>query len=205
MKNVGILGGTFDPIHNGHIMLAMAACEQFDLDAVAIMPTGVSPHKGKIRETTVENRVDMVSLAIEDKDKLFLSREEIDSTDEVCFTYNTLTRLKEKNKDTNYYFILGGDSLKDFKLWRHPEIICEKAAILAAIRDDIDGEIYDSYIEEIKYLFSADIRPLRTKNYHVSSHDIRDAIKAGQDVSDVINKKVYDYIKKNGIYGYKGN
>ncbi|MCR5468627.1 MAG: nicotinate-nucleotide adenylyltransferase [Lachnospiraceae bacterium] len=200
MKKVGILGGTFDPIHLGHINLAEAALEQFDLDSVAFMPTGVSPHKGKIHTTTLQQRLDMVTLAINSNDNFYISREEIDSDDEICYTYKTLQRLREKEADTEFYFILGGDSLRDFHGWRHPELISQYAVILAAVRDDMENQLFYDTIDALNKRFNADIRPLITRKTDVSSHEIRDLVKRGESIEGYVPDEVCDYISQNELY-----
>ncbi|MCR5271875.1 MAG: nicotinate-nucleotide adenylyltransferase [Lachnospiraceae bacterium] len=203
MKRIGIIGGTFDPVHNGHIMLAESALLDYDLDMVGFMPTGVSPHKGRVKESTLSQRLDMLKFAIACNDKFFLMRDEIDSNDEICFTYKTLTRLKEKHPDTHYFFIIGGDSLKDFKGWRHPEIICKKATILAAVRDEIEGSSFKGIIDDLNRRFDADIRPLKAKKFHVSSHELREMIKCGENIENLVPVGLYEYVKKNKIYGHQ--
>ena len=107
---IGILGGTFDPIHNAHIEIAKNALEQFKLDKVWIMPTPNPPHKDKANITSVEDRVNMFKLAIENIDGLELCDYEIKKEGKV-YSADTLTELKELYPDDKFYFIIGSDSL----------------------------------------------------------------------------------------------
>ena len=109
-KKIGIMGGTFDPIHMGHLILGEQSYEQFQLDKVLFMPSGNPPHKRDRAGRASDNqRVDMVRLAIEDNPHFELSLAEMHETG-YTYTYRTLEELKEYNPDTDYYFIIGADS-----------------------------------------------------------------------------------------------
>ena len=117
-KKKGIMGGTFDPIHIGHLILGENACLQLGLDSILFMPSGNPPHKPHRpgRATTMQ-RVEMVRLAIEDNPHFELSLAE---THDQGYTYTeeTLRRLTAENPDTDYYFIMGADSLFQFEHWK---------------------------------------------------------------------------------------
>ena len=119
-KRVGIMGGTFDPIHIGHLILGETAYEQFDLDQVLFMPAGNPPHKrNRLHRATDEQRSEMVRRAIASNPHFSLSLEEMNE-DGFTYTYRTLERLRAEHPDTDYFFILGADSLFDFDKWREP-------------------------------------------------------------------------------------
>ena len=108
---IGIMGGTFDPIHMGHLILGEIAYEQFSLDKVLFMPAGNPPHKQKrLGRASEKQRIEMVKLAIADNPHFELSLEEM-NLEGYSYTYRTLERLNFKNPDTKYYFIIGADSL----------------------------------------------------------------------------------------------
>ena len=118
-KRVGIMGGTFDPIHIGHLILGETAYEQFDLDQVLFMPAGNPPHKRRrLHRATDEQRSEMVRRAIASNPHFSLSLEEMNE-DGFTYTYRTLERLKAEHPDTDYFFILGADSLFDFDKWKN--------------------------------------------------------------------------------------
>ena len=119
-KRIGIMGGTFDPIHIGHLILGETAYHQFQLDKVLFMPAGNPPHKqDRENRATDSQRVDMVRLAIASNPHFTLSLEEMHK-EGYTYTYRTLERLKQQNPDTEYYFILGADSLYTFDDWKEP-------------------------------------------------------------------------------------
>ncbi|MFR6272961.1 MAG: nicotinate-nucleotide adenylyltransferase [Blautia sp.] len=134
-KRVGIMGGTFDPIHIGHLILGETAYEQFDLDQVLFMPAGNPPHKrNRLHRATDEQRSEMVRRAIASNPHFSLSLEEMNE-DGFTYTYRTLERLRAEHPDTDYFFILGADSLFDFDKWREPGRICRACTVVAATRN----------------------------------------------------------------------
>lgn len=199
-RKIGILGGSFDPIHQGHLNIAKSAYDEFGLDEVWFIPAGHSPNKDERGMTSAEVRADMVALAIAPYPYFKLSRMEIDAK-ETSYTYLTLTRLKEQYPDNELFFIMGADSLDYFEQWRHPEIICEKAIILTAVRDNMDIAEIEKKITTLKELFPAEIYPIQGGRTKVSSTKLRQMIQNGQMNDEMLPKAVAAYIRKAGIYG----
>ena len=201
-KKIGILGGSFDPIHNGHLAIAESAYRDFELDEVWLIPAGHSPNKDESKMTSAQMRAEMVSLAIEDTPYFKLSMYEIEK-ECTSFTYLTLSELKDMYPDTNFYFIMGADSLDYFEKWRHPEIICEKAIILVSVRDDMNLEDIQTKIMELKAMFHAQIYPLSCSRIDISSSDIRTALINNTGLPNGLPLKVAEYIQKNCLYQEK--
>ena len=201
MKNrIGILGGTFNPIHNGHLTLALSAYEQYNLNEVWIMVSPAPPHKANSDILDIDRRIDMIKLAICDySDRLKFSDYEL-KRDGYVYTAVTLTLLKEEYPDNEFYFIMGGDSLNDIEKWYMPQIIMEKAVILAAIRNDMDKAAIMNKSSYLESKFGADIRPLNTESIPISSTAIRENIKNNISVRDMLPAKVEEYIKNNRLY-----
>ena len=198
-KKIGILGGSFDPIHKGHLSIAQSAYEEYSLDEVWFMPAGHSPNKKEDHMTPAELRAHMVSLAIEGKPYFKLSNYEIEK-ERTSYTYLTLSDLKEQYKDTSFYFIMGADSLDYFDSWRHPEIICEKAIILVAVRDDLDIEDIRQKIKQIQANFKAEIYPLHCPKVTISSSQIRFDFANHILPKDDLPDKVMKYIVESKLY-----
>ena len=112
-KKIGIMGGTFNPIHNGHLLIAENARWQFGLDQICFLPAGIPPHKQNLMVLDGHSRCEMVQLAIEDNPDFYLSDYEVQRT-EPSYTYLTLEYLKQKYPEDTLYFIMGADSLRDF-------------------------------------------------------------------------------------------
>ena len=199
MKKIGIMGGTFDPVHNGHLLIAENAYEQLALDEVRFIPTGRSPHKQGKQITDGAHRLQMVKLAITDNPAFVADDIELRS-EELSYSYITLQRLCQNAPDDEFYFIMGGDSLRDFKTWYHPEIICSCATLVAAIRDDCDREHLMVYAKELEQLYSARVRLIRTPNLSVASSELRRRIGAGETIRYQVPEAVRFYIQSNHLY-----
>lgn len=196
---VGIFGGTFNPIHNGHLMIAENACRQFQLEQIVFMPTGHAPHKAYMGADMSSHRIHMTELAIDGHPSFTISCRELEN-ERVSYTYQTLCRLNAEYPDTEFYFILGADSLFDFHLWRHPEIICREAIILAAARDNLDAAKLDAQIASLTEQYGGRIYRIRMENYCISSREIRERIAAGLSVSEMVPPCVMHYIEENRLY-----
>ena len=192
-KKIGILGGTFNPIHNGHLMLAKEAYEQHNLDKVWIMVSPNPPHKAGTTIVDVTHRNNMVKAAIEPYGFMELSTYE-QRREGYIYTAETLTLLKKDYPENEYYFIIGGDSLENIEKWYHPEIVLANCILLAAGRDDLFNEALISRINELNEKYNADIRMVKMQPMDVSSTEIR----AGDfdDIPDSVRK----YIKENQLY-----
>lgn len=193
------MGGTFDPIHTGHLILAEAACEAFDLDYVLVMPNGNPPHKMGQVQVSMKQRTEMAQLAIADNPHLRISDFEKTPHD-YHYTYKTLEFLRQENPDTDYYFILGADSLVNFHTWKEPKRICQSCRILAATRNRMETEELRHQMEQLKSMYGAVIDPLETPNIDISSNMIRERVEKGQTIKYYVPAAVEAYIQEHGLY-----
>ena len=197
---IGIMGGTFDPIHKGHLMLALYAKKQFELDKVWFMPNGNPPHKSNDDiESKTRHRVEMVRRAIEQETHFELQLYEVERK-EVNYSYSTMEHFRETYPEEEFYFILGADSLFTLEKWVCPDRLLRTCVILAACRDDKSQNDVMKQIEYLNQKFDADIRLLCTPHVDISSSDIRGRMKDGQDVKDMLPAAVYEYILENHLY-----
>lgn len=199
---IGIMGGTFDPIHNGHLMLGKAALEQFDLDEVWFMPNGNPPHKENASiGSSVRDRCAMTALAIEGIKEFRLELYEAEKKG-VSYSYATLEHFNELKKADEFYFIVGADSLFMIESWVKPERIFPVCRLLAACRGEISTpEKMREQISCLEKKYNARIEILKAPLMQVSSHGLRERIKAGKSFSAYVPEKVAEYIKKEGLYG----
>lgn len=196
MKKVGILGGTFDPVHLAHTELARCALEQYQLDYVLVMTGGMPPHKrGKITESEI--RHEMVKLALADEKDIVPYDYEVFKT-EYSYTAITLTELKKLHPDWEIYFIIGEDSLQDLTKWYEPQTVTDNCILLVYPRDN--NSQLDTLITERKSNFNADIRPINANVVDISSTDIRNRIKNGKSIQGLVKDSVYEFIKEKGLY-----
>lgn len=198
-KRIGILGGTFDPFHRGHLMLAGTAYEQFSLDEVWIMPNGKPPHKKDTEQTAFELRCEMIALAVSGVPYLKLCEVER-SAQTVHYTYETLEYFANAYPEDQFYFIIGADSLKDFPTWKKPETILMLCTLLVACRDEAGIADLKKQISEMKQRFGGEYQILNSPKVAASSSEIRKQCAAGKDISAYVGNAVSDYIKKKGLY-----
>lgn len=198
---IGIMGGTFDPIHNGHLMLGQSALEAFELDKVWYMPNGNPPHKDICTiETDVRDRVEMVRLAISPYREFRLETYEAKRR-EVSYSYSTMEYLKGIYPEDDFYFIIGADSLFMIDQWVHPERIFPTCTILAAYRDEINTrQAMEEKIRELNENYRARIRLLITPLVKVSSHELRMDVRRGKSIADRVPEAVNAYILENHLY-----
>ena len=199
-KRVGIMGGTFDPIHIGHLILGESAYQQFELHKVLFMPSG-NKKKKKNREGRASNeeRIEMVRRAIASNQHFELSLEEMHEQG-YNYTRETLERLTMLYPDTDYYFIMGADSLLNFETWKDPQEICRLCVIVAAVRDCMPMHQLDEQIARLNEKYCADIRKLETPNLDISSHVIRNWVAEGKSCRYYVPKDVLAYIEERKIY-----
>lgn len=199
-KRIGIMGGTFDPIHIGHLILGETAYHQFHLDNVLFMPAGNPPHKqDRGNRATDSQRVEMVRLAIASNPHFTLSMEEM-HREGYSYTYRTLERLKKRYPDTEYYFILGADSLYTFDEWKEPARILGACTILVGTRNHTSDEKLDRVIEHLEEKYHGQIEKLESLNIDISSKMIRSWIEKGRSLAYYVPDQVIEYIQKNNIY-----
>lgn len=199
MRKTGIMGGTFNPIHNGHLMLAEEAFQQFSLDEVLFMPCGKPYMKAGQEVQPAQIRAEMTALAIQDKPYFKLSTVEMDQPGNT-YTYQTLERLKKENSDTEYYYIVGADSLFHMADWRYPERIFPNCCILAAIREDKTADDVERQIRYLEQTYGAVIHLLETERMNISSSEIRRKTAAGESIENDVPASVKIYIEERGLY-----
>lgn len=199
MRKIGILGGTFNPIHNGHLLMAETAREHCQLDEVLLIPSGCSYMKNQSEILPGSLRFEMVKLAAGENPFFRASDMEVLRQGN-SYTCETILALKEQNPEDQLYYIVGADTLFYMENWRNPEIIFQNAVTLAAVRD---GFLDDHLREKTRYLsekYSADIRFLPSLHVEISSTDIRNRCRSDQSCRYLLPESVRLFIEKNGLY-----
>lgn len=199
IEKIGIMGGTFNPIHNGHLLIAEYAREEFKLDRVLFLPTGQSPHKSDAAIAEASIRCDMIELAIADNPFFQLDFTEV-NTEQISYTYLTLQNLKKVYPDAQLYFILGADSLFDLEGWKEPAQILMNCNVLAAYREQEEQKNFGKQIAYLNKKYNACIYPLHAPVFNVSSRNIRSRISKNETIRYLVPKEVDDYIKKARLY-----
>lgn len=198
-RKIGVLGGTFDPFHKGHFMLAKTAYSQFSLDEVWIMPNGNPPHKREIEQTDFEIRCEMIQMAISEASYMVLCDVE-GSEDCYHFTYQTLGKFHELYPEDEFYFIIGADSLRDFPTWREPGEIAKLCTLLVACRDEAGIADLKDKIHEMEQRYGAKCLIMNSPKVDAASSEIRAKLSRGEDISAYVGDNVWDYIKRKKLY-----
>lgn len=195
-KRIGILGGSFDPIHNGHLHMAVCAKEEYALDEVWLIPAGHSPNKDETKMTSAEHRYAMTCLAVQNCEGLQVSSIEMES-EQRSYTWRTLEKLHTRYPDIHFYFIMGADSLDYFDKWAHPERICQYADLLVIHRDDF---AIDEKMEMVRKQFHANVSAVSCEKYPISSTQLREMIKNDGDCARFLPENVLRYIAEQELY-----
>jgi len=200
VKRIGILGGTFDPIHNGHLIMAEIIRGAFELDRVLFIPSGNPPHKKNQTVTDAEHRYNMVCEALKGNPYFEKSRIEVDR-EGYTYTIDTLGILNEQYRGiADLYYIIGADVLYDLLTWKDYEKVFGICKFIAALRP---GTGKEGFRERIKYLedrVSASILEAEIPLIEISSTMIRNRVKEGKSIKYLVPETVENYIKKEGLY-----
>lgn len=189
MSRIGVYGGTFDPIHNGHLITAQAVKEIRGLDKIIFIPAFVSPHKVNIISSSNEHRFNMLKLAIKDIDYLECSDVEI-KKHQISYTINTINELKNAYK--NIELIIGYDNILKFDTWKNPEEIIKLVKLVVLKRkSNIEGK-NNPYFDKAEFV--------DTPLIEISATAIRERVKNGKPIDFLVPDKVKQYIYKNNLY-----
>lgn len=198
MKKYGIFGGSFNPIHYGHLMICEYIKEEMGLDKVIFIPTGNPPHKEL--ELSAEDRYEMVRLAISPNPDFEISDIETTS-DKKSYTVDTIRELKKIYKEEKLYFLIGLDSLFQLKTWMKIGDLSQEIEFVVALRPGyLDKEEINKEIDFLRENFGTKVNLIKTPLYEISSTDLRDRIHEGKSLRYLIPKKVLDYIEESGFY-----
>ena len=199
MKKIGVMGGTFNPIHNGHVALAQAAYDFCQLDEVWFMPSGCSYMKSKDNVVAGEDRLEMTRLAIEGIPYFKCSDLEVKRAGNT-YTAETLEILSELYPKNKFFFIMGADSLFGLPRWKHPEKISALCTLAAVIRDDVDLNELEKQKQYLEEAYGADIVLLPFQKIDISSSLVREKLERCEAVNGIIPEKVLAYIKEKNLY-----
>lgn len=199
MRKIGVMGGTFDPIHLGHLMLAEWAIDAVGLDQVWIIPTGQSYMKTDRHILPGSERLHMAELAVEGNDKLKCLDIEIERGG-YTYSYETMEQLKSLYPEDCFFFIEGADCLYSMENWKYPERLLACCTILAAVRGDADLQELKVKKTELLKRFGGDIQLMPFLQMSISSTEIRERIKQRKSVRYMVPDKVLMYILEKGFY-----
>lgn len=199
-RRIGIMGGTFNPIHNGHLIIAEDVHEKAALDRVLFIPSGQPPHKPGSEVAEAEHRFEMVKRAVSSNPHFEASRIEIDRTGPT-YTINTLLELREMYGGvTAIFFIIGADVVPELVTWREYEKVFSLCEFIAVMRPGFDESEFSETIRRLSEEKGARIHPVRSHLVDISSTDIRERCRKGLSIKHLVPASVEEYIIKNGLY-----
>jgi nicotinate-nucleotide adenylyltransferase len=196
-RRIGIFGGTFDPIHRGHLHIANGLREKLDLDQIVWVVAGKPPHKRGHIVSDDDDRIAMVRLAVEDQAGDIVSRVDVDRPGP-SYTADTLEQLSAELGPAQLFFLMGEDSLRDFPTWRDPEKILELADLGVVGRSGIDTDLED--LTAVLPALAGKVHLVPIDELPYSSTEIRRRVADGQSIDDLTVEPVARYIHDHGLY-----
>ena len=190
---IGIFGGTFNPIHNGHLKSCLFVKESLKLDKILIIPTKIPVHKESINLVDSDYRIEMIRLAIENFSEFEINKIEIER-EEASYSYITMQSLKKKYKKDELFLIIGGDSYQQFHTWKNPEMILNVVSLVVMDRKKSFKENSNLSQNKEKIFF------IKNPVLEISSTTVRELIKEKKDVSEFLSENIINYIKTMRLY-----
>ncbi len=196
----GMMGGTFDPIHIGHLVTAEEARQQFNLDHVVFIPSGIPPHKPSAQVSAAEHRYLMTSLAVMSNPFFTVSRVEIDRP-APCYTIDTVREFsKAESPDTALFFITGADAILEILTWKDYNVLLDLCTFIAVTRPGYSLERFRDTIGPICPAALEKVHFLEIPALAISSTYIRERVARGRTIKYLTPEPVEQYIKKHGLY-----
>ncbi len=202
-NKIGLLGGTFNPIHNGHIDMAYIALYEFSLGEVVFLPLGTPPHKQKEYIAPRNHRLEMINLAIENEKRFSVNPVEL-CRKGFTYTVDTLEFLAKKNPNAKYYFIIGADTLFELCNWRNFKRVIQLTSFICIMRPGLDEEGVKQYAGMINEKYGEKIFIAKDMGPNISSSKIRKMAADNKLKDSFLPKKVADYLLQNQIYCKEG-
>ncbi len=198
MKKIAMFGGTFDPIHNGHISLAVQASKLLHLDEVLLIPTNIPPHK-QMHAAPGYHRLAMCRLAAQGRDFLTVSDRELHRAGP-SFTVDTLHELRTEYPDAKLYLIMGSDMFFTLEQWRESEEILRLAVICTGAREPGEFPRLKEHAQHLHDAYGAACEVMDIVVREISSTKIREKLAIGEDLSAILPKQVLSYIRAHHLY-----
>ena len=198
-KKIAIMGGTFDPIHYGHLVTAEAVMHEYQIDKILFIPSGQPPHKSGNQVTSAEQRYLMTLLATETNPRFFTSRIEIDR-EGYTYTIDTIRELKTIYPESEIYFITGADAFSQILTWKNPELLLSSCHFVVATRPGYSRTKSAPQIEAIMKEHADTLHYLEVPALAISSSEIRKRVQEGRPIKYLLPETVENYIAKHNLY-----
>ncbi len=199
---IALYGGSFDPIHIGHLITAQNVIENYDVEKVIFIPSHITPLKDRELEASDEDRFKMAYISIKRNNKFMVSDYEILKKDNISYTYNTLKYFREIYPDEKIYFIVGTDRAKDLKKWYNIKELSELVTFIFTARNE---ESLEEVIACDKFYKTISYEVMTSPIIEISSSSIRDNIKNNKSIDYMVTDECKAYIEELGLYGISRN
>lgn len=199
MQEIGILGGSFDPFHRGHLSIAKAAMKECGLSRIILLPTKVQPFKIGREMASSRDRVNMVNLIARENENFIVSAIEAESS-EVSYTYRTLQRLQAEYPADRLHFIMGTDSFLSLESWYRSEELLREFSMIVGIRPGYKESETVETMHRLRETYGARIRILHNRVMEVSSTEIKENVKSGKSIRAFVPFQIERYICEHGLY-----
>jgi nicotinate-nucleotide adenylyltransferase len=199
---IGVLGGTFDPVHYGHLLVAETCREQLGLNEVRFIPAAVPPHKLDERITDGHARADMLKLAVSGYPEFIVDRRELKRTGP-SFTVDTLTELQGEFPGAEIFFLMGADSLRDLLTWRDPSRIAQLATLVACNRPGLPPILPSQIVDWVGEEIAPRVISIQIPGTDLSATELRQRARSGRSLRFRTPRAVEAYIQHNAIYAQR--
>ena len=196
---IGIMGGTFDPIHTGHLIIGEYARTTLDLDKVIFVPVGLPPHKDNNKVSTSERRLAMTKIAIESNSYFYLSSIEVDRK-QITYTIDTIKELKNIYKEDELYFVIGGDSLFEIEKWKDFDQLIGLCKFVVLERPGRTKDEMDEKILQLNDLYKIKLEKIYSPLIDISSTEIRERVRKNLSITYLVPESVESYIVNHKLY-----
>ena len=196
---IGILGGTFDPVHFGHLSIAKQALKELSLDKLIVVPAKLQPFKMDVPVTIGKHRLEMLKLAFEGLERVTVSDYELNQN-EVSYTINTLNAFKKKYPDSEIWFLLGTDSFLKIEIWKNTKDLLSQFNLIVGVRPGYKEEELENQIKHLEKTYGTKIYKLKNERLDISSTDIRKGISQGKSINEFVSLAVERYITEYALY-----
>ena len=197
---LAIMGGTFDPVHYGHLVTAETVRTKYNFDKILFIPSGNPPHKSRKDISLCEHRYNMLQMATITNPYFEVSRIEMDRKGS-SYTIDTIKELRAAlGNRVDIYFITGADALLEILTWKNPSELLHECKLIAVTRPGYEKDVLTGKVEELKNEFNSDIISIDVPAYEISSTDIRSKVSLGLSIKYLVPEYIEQYILKNNLY-----
>jgi nicotinate-nucleotide adenylyltransferase len=196
---IGLLGGTFNPVHLGHVKMSRKIAEMKCLDKMIFIPSYIPPHKQDEEIPSPEKRIEMLKLALEEENDFAIDGYEVRKKG-ISYSIDTIRYLKKKYPEDELFWIIGADMLFQIEKWHDFKNVLREMSFITVKREGYDKRDIEAYIAELRQEYSANIAYCEMDPIDISSTDIRGRVKHGKGIKKLVHKKVEQYIIDNNLY-----